>query len=108
MGMASLNSEYEDTGPRVYQSSDSLLDHQLPSPTVVMHSTYIPYVKYILLLNCLVSFVFYGFNSTLADYLQSTFGFSEGRSGFLVNTFISLNYVFSLIGGIVADELLGK
>ena len=35
-------------------------------------------------------------------------GLDEGLAGFLTNVFISLNYVFSLIGGIIADEFLGK
>ena len=104
-----------ETGTRrksqMYQSEDgSLIENQYSTPgtSVRLHSTYIPYVKYILLLNCFVSLVFYGFNATLATYFQSGFGFTEGQSGFCVNIFISLNYVFSLIGGIAADEYFGK
>lgn len=33
---------------------------------------------------------------------------SEAWAGFLTNMFISLNYVFSLVGGFIADEYWGK
>ena len=49
-----------------------------------------------------------GFNATLTEYFQSEMNLSEAWAGFLTNMFISLNYVFSLVGGFIADEYWGK
>lgn len=53
--------DYVDESPSVsknYGATDRSFDPIKSS--LVLRSTYIPYVKYILLLNCFVSFVFYG------------------------------------------------
>lgn len=80
-------------------------DSPLISPPL---RSYVTYVKYILFFNGFISLVFYGFNATLNEYFENDLSFDPSVSSFLTNMFIATNYTFSLVGGVVADEFLGK
>lgn len=51
---------------------------------------------------------YYGMKTLLALYLVNRFSFSEQRSGSNVEYFTAACYVLPIVGGIIADRLLGK
>ena len=53
-------------------------------------------------------FSFYGMKAILAIYLVQALGLAENAATILVHSFNFFAYVFSLLGGLVADCCLGK
>lgn len=56
----------------------------------------------------LQAFSYYGLSCILVVYFRYTLDFSEPSSEAFVHWFICATFVFSVIGGIVADKWLGK
>jgi POT family proton-dependent oligopeptide transporter len=56
----------------------------------------------------LQAFSYYGLSCILAVYFHQTLNFSQPSSEAFVHWFICATFVFSMIGGFVADKFLGK
>ena len=52
-------------------------------------------------------FNLYGLQSLLILYLISCFGFLDKSSYLLYGTYVSLSFALTIVGGIIADRLLG-
>ncbi|TBU14095.1 putative proton-dependent oligopeptide transportprotein [Ordospora colligata] len=53
-------------------------------------------------------FCFYGLRSILFSFLRVQYSFSAKSSTAFLHLFISMSYLFTLLGGIVSDMVLGK
>jgi len=55
-----------------------------------------------------LSFSFYGFKAILALYIKNYLGFTEDDATALIHLFIFFSYFTPLMGGFLADSVLGK
>lgn len=53
-------------------------------------------------------FCFYGLRSLLFAFTRSEYGFSAKQATLTLHSFISMSYLFTLVGGFLSDVLLGR
>ncbi|KAF9764182.1 Solute carrier family 15 member 1 [Nosema granulosis] len=53
-------------------------------------------------------YCFYGYRSILFAFLRSEFLFTKKKATFIVHMFVLLCYLFTLVGGMISDMILGK
>jgi dipeptide/tripeptide permease len=53
-------------------------------------------------------FCYYGFRSLLFAFTKSEYNFSTKQATLTLHLFIALSYMFTLLGGVVSDMVLGK